>query len=266
MRKALLASVAIVCFMNSANADELIYFDTPKGTALLSEAHGTAGFGSLVRFREPQRLQTYCSVSSSIAVLNSLDIKSEIPTPDIYPYNSFNQYSFFTNKVMDIKKPIEVQSGNKEGVGVPLDQLVQMLNTFENVVATAYHGDKVDLNETRRLIAEAESNPNKRVIINYHRKSIGQSGGGHFSPISAYSEATDRVLILDTAAYKYPPVWVTMADLHAAMNTTDEDAKSTRGFIIIEKVVPKPSPKPVAFSWFNLSTWQLKFPTITMQW
>ena len=236
MRKILLASVAIICFANFAKADELIYLDSSKGTQFLSEAHGSAGFGSLVRFRESQRLQTYCSVSSSITVLNSLGIVSKIPTPDIYPYNSFNQYSFFTNEVMKIKKPIEVQMGNTEGVGVPLDQLGQMLNTFDNVVATVYHGDKIDINEARRLIAEAESNPNKRVIINYFRKAIGQNGTGHFSPLGAYDEVSDRVLILDTAAYKYPPVWASFADFYNAINTVDEDAKATRGFIIIEKV------------------------------
>lgn len=274
MRKFLLASVAVICITNYAKADELIYLDSPTGIELLSGAHGTAGTGSMIRFHQVQRLQTYCSVASSINVLNSLGIESKVPTPDIYPFNSFNQHSFFTNEVMAIKKPIEVQMGNGhgDGVGVPLDQLGQMLNTFDKVVAIVYHASDKDISQSRKLISEAMSNPKKRIIINYFRKDLGQKGTGHFSPLGAYDEKSDRVLILDTASYKYPPVWATMADLHKSMNTIDDDVKASRGFIVVERddtkiSIPiaatpvqceKNEPKPeesTEITWFIPWTW-----------
>ncbi len=41
----------------------------------------------------------------------------------------------------------------------------------------------------------------------------------HFSPIVAYNQAEDEVLILDVERYKYPPVWVRKFDLFTAMTT-----------------------------------------------
>ena len=41
-------------------------------------------------------------------------------------------------------------------------------------------------------------------------------------------------MILDVARYKYPPVWVTAAELFNAMNTEDSDNDNrTRGYILI---------------------------------
>ena len=63
---------------------------------------------------------------------------------------------------------------------------------------------------------------------------MGQEKGGHISPLAAYDIESDRFLILDVARYKYPPVWVTTADLFAAMKTTDSDNENkTRGFVLV---------------------------------
>jgi len=65
---------------------------------------------------------------------------------------------------------------------------------------------------------------------------MGQETGGHISPLAAYDEDTDRFLILDVARYKYPPVWVTAADLYGAMNTKDSDNDDKmRGYVLISK-------------------------------
>jgi hypothetical protein len=47
--------------------------------------------------------------------------------------------------------------------------------------------------------------------VNYQRGALGQKESGHISPLAAYNAASDRFLILDVAAYKYPPVWVICA-------------------------------------------------------
>ena len=72
------------------------------------------------------------------------------------------------------------------------------------------------------------STPDHHVIINYLRKAIGQERGGHISPLAAYDA--------DVSRYKYPPVWVSAAELFAAMNTQDSDNQNrTRGFVLIRK-------------------------------
>jgi Phytochelatin synthase len=75
--------------------------------------------------------------------------------------------------------------------------------------------------------------PNNFVLVNYLRKAMGQETGGHISPLAAYSEKTDRFLILDVSRYKYPPVWVKASDLWNSMNTVDTDSGKTRGFVVV---------------------------------
>ena len=39
--------------------------------------------------------------------------------------------------------------------------------------------------------------------MNYERAALDQNKSGHISPLAAYDEQTDKLLILDVAAYKY---------------------------------------------------------------
>ncbi|HVQ02925.1 MAG TPA: phytochelatin synthase family protein, partial [Burkholderiaceae bacterium] len=49
------------------------------------------------------------------------------------------------------------------------------------------------------------------------------------------SETSDRFLVLDVAAHRYPPVWVRSADLWAAVHTVDPASGRTRGFVIVRE-------------------------------
>lgn len=71
------------------------------------------------------------------------------------------------------------------------------------------------------------------VLVNYQRSRLDQREGGQISPLAAYHAATDRFLVLDVAAYRYPPVWVSTVDLWDAMNTVDTSSGRTRGFVMI---------------------------------
>ena len=65
------------------------------------------------------------------------------------------------------------------------------------------------------------------------RTGVGEVGGGHMSPIAAFDETTDRVLIADVSRYKYPPVWATLASVFNAMNTTDVGSGMSRGWVVL---------------------------------
>jgi hypothetical protein len=66
---------------------------------------------------------------------------------------------------------------------------------------------------------------------------------GHISPLAAYNAETDSFLILDVAAYKYPPVWVSTEDLWDAMSASVGSSPRTRGFIVVrEGAAGRPAP------------------------
>jgi glutathione gamma-glutamylcysteinyltransferase len=71
------------------------------------------------------------------------------------------------------------------------------------------------------------------LVASYNRQTLGQSGTGHFSPIGAYDSASDSVLILDTARFKYGAHWVSLPLLYEAMKSVDPDSGRSRGYILL---------------------------------
>ncbi len=71
------------------------------------------------------------------------------------------------------------------------------------------------------------------LVVSFHRPTLKQTGEGHFSPVAAYDSLTDTCLVLDVARFKYPPFWVPLADLHAAMQVPEPVSGRPRGYAII---------------------------------
>jgi hypothetical protein len=78
--------------------------------------------------------------------------------------------------------------------------------------------------------------PNRRLIINFHRRPLFGSGGGHHSPIGGYLEAEDLVLVLDVNA-RFGPWLVSSARLFEAMDTIDSSSGQKRGLL---RLTPSP--------------------------
>ena len=75
--------------------------------------------------------------------------------------------------------------------------------------------------------------PTSFLIVSYTRKVLKQTGTGHFSPIGAYDEASDSVLLLDTARFKYGPHWVQVGLLFEALIPLDPSTNKSRGFMVL---------------------------------
>ena len=99
--------------------------------------------------------------------------------------------------------------------------------------AEAVHADALDVTTLRARISAALADPSSRVIVNYSRIPLEQEGDGHISPVAAFDAASDTVLILDVARYKYPPVWVPVATLLPAMQRVDPDSGRARGVLVL---------------------------------
>jgi len=207
-------------------ADKVVYFDQPESAKLFDGAEVKGQFWTLVRYFISQRIDTFCSVASSVMVLNALEVPSPVSRMT-YPYSKFDEETFFTKGVLERQKVRDIA-----GDGLSLAELADMLKAFDLTIAE-YHADKLPANDFRQLAVEALKSTDRYVVVNFSRDRITQPGGGHFSPLAAYDIKSDRFLVLDTARYKYPPYWVKAQDLWDAMNTLDDSAKATRGFLII---------------------------------
>ncbi len=200
--------------------DSLVSLHSSAGKQLLAESHFIADYPLLMQHFESQSRRAFCGVASSVIVLNAL----------FAPENHFTQSSFFTDAASEVRSDMSVTLG-----GMTLEQLGELLHAH-GVEAAIYPASEYNL-KTFRLIAKQNlQTPGDFLMVNYQRAVLGQGKTGHISPIAGYNAATDRFLILDVAAYKFPPVWVSADVLWSAMNTVDSSSRQTRGFIVVSKI------------------------------
>ncbi|RYG57046.1 hypothetical protein EON66_01365 [archaeon] len=78
------------------------------------------------------------------------------------------------------------------------------------------------------------------LILSYSRKAVGQTGDGHFSPMGGYHKASDMLLVLDTARFKYAPHWVPVSRMWTAMRAIDKETGLPRGYIRVSRRAAAP--------------------------
>jgi len=90
----------------------------------------------------------------------------------------------------------------------------------------------LDLAAFREQLSHA-NDPSRRYVINFTRGPLFGAGGGHHSPVAAYLDQEDLVLVLDVNK-NYGPWLVKPERLFDAMNTVDATAQKKRGLLLIE--------------------------------
>ncbi|WP_295811799.1 phytochelatin synthase family protein [uncultured Nitratireductor sp.] len=222
--KLIALAVAALCATPALADEELLYLTSEPGEARLLEADLNRDYFSLATYVESEQILTFCGPATVAAVANALGIPR--PSPDrLYPWTLFTQDTLFNEANQKLKPYAMV-----EHEGLTLAEL----DTFiENAGLAAEHhfADETSVDELRKAIKETLEDRDARFVANYSRKALPQKGDGHISPVGAYDEETDSVLILDVAKYKYPPVWISVEKLHEAMMLVDEGSNRSRGFV-----------------------------------
>ena len=193
--------------------DRLVAATTAEGHRLLADSTAIADYQALMTSFEAQRRPAFCGVASSVAVLNAL--RPSAPR--------LTQATFFADLATELHVTF---------TGMTLQQLGELLRKHRAEAEIVFARD-TNLDTFRAMARANLRNPGDYVLVNYERASLGQREGGHISPLAAYNATADRFLILDVAAYRYPPTWVTAPDLWRAMNTLDPTSGKTRGFVMV---------------------------------
>jgi hypothetical protein len=225
--------VALIFVTETVAASEiipqkLISLSQPLGNKIFARSYSPEYFWPLNLNFVTQDNTTYCSVASSVMVLNAMNIEPP-KDPQYLPFKTFSQNNFFTH---DIEKVLP--SGNVKKEGATLDQLGHALSLYP-VSVKLVHADEITKDQFRNLARNIIEEKSGYIIVNFSRPALGEKGEGHMSPIAAYDKFSDRVLILDVARYRYPPVWVNTADLWYAMHTVDSTSQKYRGLIVLSK-------------------------------
>jgi hypothetical protein len=192
--------------------ESLIANNSPEGQALLASAGSLADYPKLMEVWEGQDLVSYCGVASGVIVLNAQG-------------ESANQFRFFNDDTDAVRSRMQVTFG-----GMSLSDLAGLL-AAHGMDVTKMHGDELTIEEFRQVIESNLAREGDYLLVNYQRQTLGQGRVGHISPLGAYDKSSDRVLIMDTADYKYPHTWVPLEMLYAATQEKDLSTERARGLI-----------------------------------
>lgn len=194
----------------------LVAATSAEGMERLGRAEALADHEPLSKSYQAQSLVSYCGVATSVSVLGALGTKT-------------NQTEFFTDEASRVRSRVDVMFG-----GMSLPELAGLLGAY-GLRVSARHADEFTVAQFRAVVETNLTNTGDYLLVNYQREALGQGRVGHISPLSAYDHATDSVLVMDTAAHKYPPTWVPLDLLYAGMKTTDPASGLMRGYVEVSR-------------------------------
>jgi glutathione gamma-glutamylcysteinyltransferase len=201
---------------------DTIAFSSLEGRAVFAEALAAGGLDGYFRLAEQFHTQAepaFCGLGTLVTALNALAID---------PGRLWKgAWRWFAEDLLDCCVPLaEVRAR-----GLNLDEL-SCLARCNGADVELQRADEVGL-ETFRAALHESARGESVLVAAYDRASLGQTGGGHFSPIGGYSALRDLALVLDVARFKYPPHWLATERLWQAMQSADPSTGRARGFMVL---------------------------------
>jgi glutathione gamma-glutamylcysteinyltransferase len=203
----------------------LVPFSSESGRALFREAleggHMEAFFPLIEQFHT-QSDPAFCGLGSLVMVLNALGVD---------PGRVWRgPWRWFSEELLDCCTPL----AKVRTTGVTLAE-VACLARCNGAAVELGTPARHSLAEFRAAIDAATRASTAVLIASYSRRALGQTGEGHFSPIGGYHAASDSLLVLDVARFKYPPHWVPLPVMFEAMREADPVTGRARGWLTLRK-------------------------------
>ena len=224
------SSATLLVARNASRAESTLYrrslpenaiaFSSPEGRKVFDEALAAGsmeGYFPLAEQFHTQSEPAYCGLGSLVVALNALAID---------PKRLWRgTWRWFGEEMLDCCVPLpEIRRR-----GIEMDELA-CLARCNGARVESVHATDTNLPALREALAVA-SRGKSVLIASYDRAILGQTGGGHFSPIGGYHAERDLVLVLDVARFKYPPHWVATEQVWRAMQSIDPATSMTRGWL-----------------------------------
>jgi len=223
--------------------DTCVALSSPEGRKIFASAHNSRGLKSFFPLMEQFSTQTepaYCGPTTLVVILNALAVDPRRTWKG--PWRWYEES--FLNCCVDLE---EVKK-----TGITLGTFA-CLAKCQGLTVVARHGSDASIEEFRDAVKAAcleventdkltsssnndqgsSSANNQFLAVSYTRKVVGQTGDGHFSPIAAYDEASDNVLVLDTARFKYGPHWMSLQVMYDALQPIDKTTGKSRGYVLL---------------------------------
>ena len=226
---------------------QLTSFSSNEGKKLLMEAlfvDGTAeSYWALTEHFINQGDPAFCGVTTLIMCLNALCIDPNIRWRGGWRYYGseevlLDRCCLSTERIKRSGITLEdfCQLGRCQGLRIelkrppPLETTAEDTPTTSNIVPSP-HTLVEFRNDVSSILSDKVHRP--LLVVSFSRAALGQTGDGHFSTVAAYHKASDQVLILDVARFKYTPYWVSVEDLYHSMQALDAVTQKSRGWFVL---------------------------------
>lgn len=200
---------------------ERIPLDSETGQSLLADAY-SVDYEAMEGHWIPQ-LPSHCGAASAVIVKNSMIEEA-----------AYTQNNLFTEDTAHI-----ITQDVVSRIGFTLEELTTMIAARSGLRTERFHAGRSSelhgLDAFREALRETMNNPDRRLIVNFSRQYWLGTGtlGGHFSPIAAWNEEENKVLVLEVNQ-NWPMVWVDVEDMWESMYTIDSVSGLTRGWVVVE--------------------------------
>ncbi|VIO94743.1 Phytochelatin synthase family protein [Brugia malayi] len=166
---------------------------------------------------------SYCGLSTLVMVLNAL----EVDPGRVWK----SPWRFYHESMLDCCVPLD----DIKKTGITLSQFACLAECNKLYTEVKYANSKSEfLNILRENVKQCMAVDDTILVVSYNRQVLGQTGAGHFSPLGAYHEESDQILIMDVARFKYPPHWVPLTILRDAMLSIDTTTGKPRGYLLLK--------------------------------
>jgi hypothetical protein len=250
---------------STVGGDKIIIVDwfSQEGRKRLARSAYNTDFYQMAHAYQAQLNPVFATVASAVVILNAMRLpkhtiasqdRIEMPKPKamgggVIPFPAYSQMTFLNDKTDSIKdrKLIRMENITPENEndkaafkpGLGLEHLQQMLETFYGAKAVVTLAkDKQGADAFRTTVKKTLADSTTFLLCNFKGDLLGASTEGTVSPLAAYDEKSDSVLVLDVTGHKNPWYWVPLKAFYASMHT--EYDGNFRGYMVISEATTLP--------------------------
>lgn len=228
----------------------LIAWHSETGRQRFADAQFKIDFFRLVNHFQAQLDNVSCGPTTGAIILNALRLyRQDKRVPYVTRHNLNTQYlpagvdirvkmyhqdnfiGLVTRAIKSRQQIFGEPINGKSDFGLQIRQLHRMFLAHGAVSRLRIADNKLPVEQMRAEMITNLQSEHDYIVVNYARKSLGQDGGGHISPVAAYHQASDSFLILDVTADRHSWVWVPTEKLYQAMASFD--MVENRGYLLI---------------------------------
>jgi glutathione gamma-glutamylcysteinyltransferase len=230
----------------------LVSFESPEGKQIFKRClthHTAEPYFHLAGNFTLQSDPAYCGPSTLAMVLNALEVDPNRQWKGVWRW--------WSDEMLECAPPAEVI--RRRGISFGDFAGLARCNGLD---VEAKRGDKITYEEfmedVKRVCSQNVDRPHfasedwedqggnaafmqqhphedESLVVNFSRKTLGQTGDGHFSALAAYDAETDSILVLDVARFKYPSYFVKSRLLFDSMIPVDKETGIPRGYLLLKR-------------------------------